>query len=77
MAQPLSTYSDLQQSGVLSTESTVLQYCIDVGIIRPHQYCNDCSTYMNLKPCSTSMFTDGYYWTCPTSTKVPPQLVDH
>ena len=58
------SYEDLRRTGVLSSESTSLQYCIDVGIVRPHQFCDHCNAYMELKPCSSSNYIDGCCWTC-------------
>ena len=59
------SYQDLLQQGVLSTEARSLQYCIDVEILRPHQYCEECQNYMLLKECSSSKYGDGYCWACP------------
>lgn len=56
---------DLRRSGILSSEDSCLQYLLNVGILRPHQYCETCQTYMNLHTCSTSKYLDGYCWTCP------------
>lgn len=58
------SYADLQRAGVMSSEETALQYLIDVDIIRPHQYCDQCNHYMELKSCSTSKYTDGCCWSC-------------
>ena len=58
------SYDDLQRAGIMSSEETALQYLIDVDIIRPHQYCDGCNRYMELKSCSTSKYTDGCCWTC-------------
>ena len=59
------SYEDLRRNGVLSSETSSLQYCLNVELLRPHQFCDDCNTYMELKPCSTNKFKDGYCWICP------------
>ena len=59
------SYEDLRRTGVLSTEATALQYCINTGIVRPHQFCEACYVYMELTTCSTSKYSEGYCWTCP------------
>ena len=41
-----------------------MQYSINVGILRPHQFCEQCQKYMTLKECPTSRFTDGFCWVC-------------
>ena len=58
------SYEDLRRTVVLSSEASSLQYCIDVGIIRPHQFCDQCHAYMELKPCYSSNYIDGCCWTC-------------
>ena len=58
------SYEDLVRTGVLSSEDRALQYCLDVELLRPHQFCEDCQNYMELKPCSPAMFRDGFYWSC-------------
>ena len=58
------SYEDLVRTGVLSSEDCALQYCLDVELLRPHQFCEDCQNYMELKPCSPAMFRDGFYWSC-------------
>ena len=63
--QTFLSYDDLRRNGVLSTNGTALQYCLDVGILRPHHFCTQCQSYMHLKVCPTSMFSDDYCWTCP------------
>ena len=59
------SYHDLQQQGILYSEAHALQYLINVGILRPHQYCGECQTYMELKSCPTARYSDGYNWACP------------
>ncbi|KAL5272803.1 hypothetical protein ACHWQZ_G000842 [Mnemiopsis leidyi] len=59
------SYHDLQQQGILYSEAHALQYLINVGILRPHQYCEECQTYMELKSCPTARYSDGYNWACP------------
>ena len=65
MSQTFLSYEDLRRNGVLSSEANSLQYCLDVELIRPHQFCEDCHSYMQLKTCSRRKFSDGYCWTCP------------
>ena len=59
------SYHDLQEQGILYSEAHALQYLINVGILRPHQYCGECQTYMELKSCPTARYSDGYNWACP------------
>ena len=54
------SYHDLQEQGILYSEAHALQYLINVGILRPHQYCGECQTYMELKSCPTARYSDGY-----------------
>ena len=56
--------ADLLRSGSLSSEARALQYCFDVELLRPHQYCEDCQDYMELKACTASRYRDGYCWSC-------------
>ena len=65
MAQTFLFYEDLRRNGVHSSEANSLQYCFDVELIRPHQFCEACYSYMQLKTCSRRKFNDGYCWTCP------------
>ncbi|XP_063688371.1 uncharacterized protein LOC134821600 [Bolinopsis microptera] len=41
-----------------------LQYCLDIGMLRPFQTCEECNNFMTLKKCPTSKYTDGYCWQC-------------
>ena len=59
------SYEDLRRSGVLSSDSSTLQYCINNGIVRPHQFCEEFQQYRDLTTCSTSKYSDGYCWVCP------------
>ena len=59
------SHADLSTAGILSTEALSLQYCLDVGLLRPHHFCEDCQTYMTLKSCASSKYRDGFYWVCP------------
>ena len=52
MAQTFLFYEDLRRNGVHSSEANSLQYCFDVELIRPHQFCEACYSYMQLKTCS-------------------------
>lgn len=66
MAQPtFLSYEDLRTAGMLTSEDHALQYLIDVQLLRPHQYCEQCQTYMELKSCPTSCYRDGCCWVCP------------
>ena len=58
------SFDDLRRRGILTSKSHSLQYCLDVGILRPHHFCEDCQSYMTLKVCPTSKYRDGYNWTC-------------
>ena len=60
------SYEDLRRNGVLSSETSCLQYCLNVQLLRPHQFCEQCQTYMELKPCTPKRYMDGYCWVCPT-----------
>ena len=61
------SFEDLRRRGILSSEINCLQYLIDVQILRPHQFCDQCNAYMEPKPCVATIYRDGYYWVCPTT----------
>ena len=56
-----------RRAEILSSEARSLQYCLDMKHLRPHQYCEDCRVYMELKSCPTSKYKDGYCWICSTA----------
>ena len=51
MTQTFLSFKDLLRSESLFSEARVLQYCFDVELRRPHQYCEDCQHYMELTAC--------------------------
>ena len=59
----LPSYEELRR-GSLSSETECLQYCLDIGMLRPFQSCEECNNFMTLKKCPTSKYTDGYCWQC-------------
>ena len=59
------SYNDLRRDGTLQSEARSLQYCLNVKLLRPHQYCDQCQDYMELKPCTPALYKDGCCWTCP------------
>ena len=66
MAQPtFLSYEDLRTAGILTSEARSLQYCIDVELLRPHQYCDQCHIFLELKSCPPDQYTDGCCWICP------------
>ena len=65
MARKFKSYEDLRRDGVLTSEGSCLQYYLDVELLRPHQLCDTCNSYMELKICSPRSFNDGYCWSCP------------
>ena len=65
MAHTFLSYEDLRRTGVLSSEATALQYCLDVELLRPSHFCPDCQTYKELRSCPTTKYSDGYCWSCP------------
>ena len=65
MAQTFKSYEDLRRDGVLTSAGSCLQYYLDVELLRPHQFCDTCNSYMELKTCSPRRFNDGYCWSCP------------
>ena len=60
------SFSDFHSSGIFSTQSNIVQYCMQVGILQSKQRCSKCSADMYLLDTSTDDFTDGFCWTCPT-----------
>ena len=65
MARTFLSYEDLRRTGVLSSEATALQYCLDVELLRPNHFCPECQTYMELRSCASTKYSDGYCWSCP------------
>ena len=65
MARTFLSYEDLRRTGVLSSEATTLQYCLDVELLRPTHFCPECQTYMELRSCASTKYSDGYCWSCP------------
>ena len=65
MAHTFLSYEDLRRTGVLSSEATALQYCLDVELLRPSHFCPDCQTYKELRSCPTTKYSDGYCWSSP------------
>ena len=65
MARTFLSYEDLRRTGVLSSEATTLQYCLDVELLRPNHFCPECQTYMELRSCASTKYSDGYCWSCP------------
>ena len=60
------SFNDCQSSGIFSTQSNIVQYCVQTGIIQSRQRCSKCTTDMFLKEASTDEFSDGFCWVCPT-----------
>ena len=60
------SFEDLRRRGIFS-EINCLQYLIDVQKLRPHQFCDQCNAYMELKPCVATIYRDGCCWVCPTT----------
>ena len=65
MARTFLSYEDLRRTGVLSSEARALQYCLDVELLRPNHFCPECQTYMELRSCASTKYSDGYCWSCP------------
>ena len=60
MARTFLSYEDLRRTGVLSSEATTLQYCLDVELLRPNHFCPECQTYMELRSCASTKYSDGF-----------------
>ena len=67
MARTFLSYEDLRRTGVLTSEARALQYCLDVELLRPNHFCPECQTYMELRSCASTKYSDGYCWSCPAA----------
>ena len=54
----------IRRTGVPSSEADSLQYFLNVELLLPHHYCQQCHAYMELKPCAPSMYPGCFYWSC-------------
>ena len=61
-------YNELLSTGILGSQSNIVQYCMDTAILRDQQTCEKCSNTMILKDCPTSQYSDNFYWYCPSTT---------
>ena len=57
-------YEDLLNIGVLSSESDCCRYLIGKKILPTNRNCLSCGTVMQIKPCSASIYSDGFCWRC-------------
>ena len=68
MAQPhYMTYNDFVSSTIFSTQSNLVQYCMQIAIIQNKQWCSKCNNNMYLMETSLDDYTDGFCLNCPTS----------
>ena len=60
----LSSYREMCDAGIFSSEESSLQYLIDKQIFPDRRRCTICSGWMTLTECSRTKYKDGCAWHC-------------
>ena len=60
----LSSYREMCDAGIFSSEESSLQYLIDKQILPDRRRCTICSGWMTLTECSRTKYKDGCAWHC-------------